>query len=66
MKGCWKNGGTIARGSPYRSKGVRKIRKIGLESWKRSTEYGKRLRVEIFLSALKRVVGETIRARRLE
>jgi hypothetical protein len=26
----WKNGGTIARGSPYRSKGVRKIRRLDL------------------------------------
>ena len=61
-----KNAATMARGSPYRAKVVRRIRKIGMESWKNSVEYGKRWRVEIFFSALKRAMGEVIRAKKLE
>ena len=59
------NSSTLSRGSPSRAKVVRTIRKIGLESWKEMVQYGKRWRVEIFFSALKRVVGEVIRAKKL-
>jgi hypothetical protein len=45
---------------------VRKIKKMGLESWKRSVQYGRRWRVEIFFSALKRTVGEVIMAKKLK
>ena len=44
---------------------VRRIMEIGLEEWKREVDYGKRWRVEIFFSALKRTVGEVITANKL-
>ena len=44
---------------------VRRIMEIGLEEWKREVDYGKRWRVEIFFSALKRIVGEVITANKL-
>ncbi|MGC9293850.1 MAG: transposase, partial [Thermoplasmata archaeon] len=59
------NSSTLSRDSPYRAKIVRSIRKEGIEEWKREVHYGKRWSVEIFFSALKRVVEETIRARKL-
>ena len=59
------NSSTLPRGSPYMAMIVRSIRKEGIEEWKREMNYGKRWSVEIFFSALKRVVGETIRARKL-
>ncbi len=37
---------------------------MGLDSWKSSVQYGKRWRVEIFFSALKRTVGEVIRGKK--
>ena len=52
-------------GGPARGRVVRRIRKIGLEAWKREVQYGKRWRVEIFFSALKRTVGEIIMANKL-
>jgi IS5 family transposase len=60
------NARTLSRGSPARAKVVRAIRKMGLNSWKSSVQYGKRWRVEIFFSALKRTVGEVIRAKKLK
>jgi len=59
-----KNARTRARGSPARAKVVREIHKMGLENWKESVEYGVRWRVEIFFSALKRVMGEVIKAKK--
>ena len=53
-------GGSTARGMM-----VRRIREIGLEEWKREVDYGKRWRVEIFFSALKRTMGEVIMANKL-
>ncbi|MEM3193051.1 MAG: hypothetical protein QW292_13405, partial [Candidatus Parvarchaeota archaeon] len=35
-------------------------------SWMRERQYGKRWRVEIFFSALKRVMGEIIMAKKLK
>ena len=52
-------------GSSARGRMVRRIMEIGLEEWKREVDYGKRWRVEIFLSALKRIVGEVITANKL-
>ncbi|MEM4066735.1 MAG: hypothetical protein QXV17_07735 [Candidatus Micrarchaeaceae archaeon] len=51
--------------SPWR-KVVREIKRIGIESWMRERQYGKRWRVEIFFSALKRVMGEIIMAKKLK
>lgn len=61
-----KSSSTLSRGSPSRAKVVRTIKKMGLESWKEMVQYGKRWRVEILFSALKRVVGEVIRAKKLK
>ena len=44
---------------------MRRIEKIGLDAWKKEVDYGKRWRVEIFFSALKRTVGEVIMAKKL-
>ncbi len=60
------NARTLSRGSPARAKVVREIRRMGLESWKEKVQYGKRWRVEIFFSALKRVMNEVINAKRLK
>jgi IS5 family transposase len=60
------NSRSLSRGvSPARGRVVRLIKKIGLEEWKREVNYGKRWRVEIFFSALKRTVGEIIMANKL-
>ena len=61
-----KNFRTIARGSPLRHRTAREIRKIGEEEWKRIHNYGRRWIVEIYFSDLKRVMGEVIKARKLE
>ncbi len=44
---------------------MRDIRDNGVDSWKKSKEYCKRWIIEIFFSALKRVMGEVIRAKKL-
>lgn len=59
------NSRSLSRGSPARGRVVRSIRNIGLEAWKREVQYGKRWRVEIFFSALKRTMGEVIMAKKL-
>ena len=61
-----KNFRTMARGSPLRHRTARQIRKIGEEEWKRIHNYGRRWIVEIYFSGLKRVMGEVIKARKLE
>ncbi|MGC8686659.1 MAG: hypothetical protein ACP5SF_03790, partial [Thermoplasmata archaeon] len=45
---------------------VREIKKKGEDEWKKRAGYGKRWRVEIFFSGLKRVMGEILMARKLE
>ncbi|MEM3845690.1 MAG: hypothetical protein QXU98_08315 [Candidatus Parvarchaeota archaeon] len=45
---------------------VREIKRMGIESWMRERQYGKRWRVEIFFSALKRVMGEIIMTKKLK
>ena len=57
---------TTARGSPLRHRTARQICKIGEEEWKRIHNYGRRWIVEIYFSGLKRVMGEVIKARKLE
>jgi hypothetical protein len=59
------NSSTLSRGSPYRAKIVRRIRNIGRDEWKKEVNYSEGWRVEIFFSALKGVVGETIMARKM-
>ena len=61
-----KNFRTVARGSPLRHRTARQIRKIGEEEWKRIHDYGRRWIVEVYFSGLKRVMGEVIKARKLE
>ena len=61
-----KNFRTTAKGSPLRHRTARDIRKIGEEEWKRIHDDGRRWIVEIYFSGLKRVMGEVIKARKLE
>ena len=61
-----KNFRTTAKGSPLRHRTARLISKIGEEEWKRIHDYGRRWIVEIYFSGLKRVMGEVIKARKLE
>ena len=57
-----KNASSRSRGSPSRAKIVRRIRKTSENEWKQSVDYGKRWSVEIYFSALKRTMGEVIKA----
>ncbi len=59
-----KNARTRAKGSLARAKVMREIHKMGLENWKESVEIGLRWRLEIFFSALKRVMEELIKAKK--
>ena len=59
-----KNASTEARGSPLRRQEVLMLDALGYEGWKEVRDYGKRWLVEIAFSAFKRVLGETLRARR--
>ena len=61
-----KNAPSKSRGSPSRAKIVRLIRKTSEKEWKKSVDYGKRWHVEIYFSGLKGVMGEVIKARKLE
>jgi len=61
-----KNFHTLSRVPPLRGKTAKEIRELREGGWKRLHEYGKRWNVEIYFSDLKRVMGEIIRARRLE
>ncbi len=61
-----KNFRTTARGSPLRHRIARQIRNMGEEQWKENNNYGRRWIVEIYFSGLKRVMGEVIKARKLE
>lgn len=55
-----KNAITKAKGSPYRAKCVRELRRIGYDAWKKKYEYGQRWASEGYLSAFKRIFGEAI------
>ena len=60
------NSRSLSRGrGPARGRVVKRINKIGLDEWKKELHYSKRWRVEIFFSALKRVVGEVIMAKKM-
>ena len=61
-----KNSSTFSRGSPYRARITREIRRTSKSECKNNSNYGKRWIVEIYLSGLKRVMGEIIKARRSE
>ena len=56
------NASTRARGSPYRAKCVRELRKLGYEKWKEKYGYGQRWAAEGMLSAVKRIMGESVRS----
>ena len=66
IPGQYTTSSSKSRGSPPGANTVRAINHMGMDAWKHSLEYGKRWRVEIFFSALKRTVGEVIRAEKLE
>ena len=57
-----KNASTLSRGSPYRAKITRFIRRFNEGLWKIKNNYGLRWNVEIYFSGIKRMFGETIRA----
>ncbi len=61
-----KNSSTLSKGSPYRARIAREIRRTSESEWKNNNNYGKRWIVEIYFSGLKRVMGEIIKARRPE
>jgi hypothetical protein len=61
-----KNHCTLSRGSPYRARIIREIRRTPESKWKNNNNYGKRWIVEIYSSGLKRVMGEIIKAMRPE
>jgi hypothetical protein len=58
-----KNAITIAKGSPYRAKCIRELREIGYDAWKEKYQYGQRWASEGYLSAFKRLFGESVKAK---
>jgi len=60
------NSSTKSRGSPSRAKRVRELKELGHERWKDKYRYGCRWTTESFFSGVKRVFGETCRARSTE
>ena len=61
-----KNASTKARGSPSRAKKVREIKELGYEGWRDKYKYGYRWSAESFFSGVKRVFGETCKAKTTE
>ena len=61
-----KNHSTLSKGSPYRARIAKEIRRTSESEWKNNNNYGRRWIVEIYFSGLKRVMGEIIKARRPE
>ena len=59
-----KNYSTLSKGSPYRARIAREIRRTSLGEWKNNNNYGRRWNVEIYFSGLKSVMGEMIKAKR--
>ena len=57
------NSSTKSKGSPSRARKVREYRKLGYERWKDKYRYGYRWSAESFFSGVKRVFGETCRAK---
>jgi len=58
-----RNASTRSRGSIIRAEKVREKKKIGYEGWKDKYKYGNRWAAEAFFSGLKRIYGETTRAK---
>ena len=61
-----RNASTQSRGSTYRAKITRFIKKFSERTWKINNNYGLRWNVEIYFSGIKRMFGEIIRAVKLE
>jgi len=61
-----KNASTKSRGAPSRAKMVREIKELGYEAWRDKYKYGYRWSAETFFSGVKRVFGETSRAKTVE
>jgi len=61
-----KNASTKAKGSPSRAKMVREMKEIGYEGWRDKYKYGQRWATETFFSGVKRMFGETSKARSIE
>jgi hypothetical protein len=55
-----KSASTLAKGSPYRAKCVRELRRIGYEKWKERYSYGYRWSAETMFSSVKRMMGEYV------
>lgn len=60
------NSSTLARGSPYRAKCVRERKELGYEAWRDKYQYGERQNAEGYISGVKRIFGEEIRATSVE
>ena len=58
-----KNHSTLSKGSPYRARIEREIRRTSEIKWKNNNNYGRRWNVEIYFSGLKSVMGEIIKAK---
>ena len=58
-----KNAVTIAKGSPYRAKCIRELRDIGYDTWRAKYKYGQRWASEGYLSAFKRLFGESVKSK---
>jgi hypothetical protein len=56
------NSSTLARGSPYRAKCVRERKELGYDAWRDKYQYGERQNAEGYISGVKRIFGEEIRA----
>jgi hypothetical protein len=56
------NSSTLSRGSPYRAKCVRERKELGYEAWRDKYRYGERQDAEGYISGVKRIFGEEIRA----
>lgn len=61
-----KNASTRSRGSPYRAKCVRELKRIGYKAWKKKYCYGMRWISEGYFSSVKRMFGENMRATSVE
>ncbi|MDG6940989.1 MAG: IS5 family transposase, partial [Nitrososphaerota archaeon] len=59
-----KNASEKAKWSPLRKDEAILVRRVGYEKWKELKGYGKRWMAEIVFSAFKRVLGDTLMARR--
>ena len=57
-----RNAVTLSRGSIYRPKIARFIKRFGESLWKINNNYGLRWNIEIYFSGIKILFGETIRA----